>query len=90
MMKGIGIDIVDISRLSEKVADKILCKKAKLISSLSLPSANTHRTQRGRLFAGHYFLFFLVALLTVFAADLLQQQINKYLMTWSSWILSQS
>ena len=30
MMKGIGIDIVDISRLSEKVADKILCKKEML------------------------------------------------------------
>ena len=30
MMKGIGIDIVDISLLSEKVADKILCKKEML------------------------------------------------------------
>lgn len=27
MIKGIGIDIVDVSRLSERVADKILTKK---------------------------------------------------------------
>ena len=27
MIKGIGIDIVDISRLSDRVADKILSKK---------------------------------------------------------------
>ena len=58
MMKGIGIDIVDISRVSEKVADKILCKKEMLEFKGYLNSNKTRAMEflGGRLAAKEAFL----------------------------------